>query len=89
MVLLLGRRRAVGMGIHDTGAGVRDRDMNWLAFEVGLLSTMAGRHRRMVWGAIRKLVVLSACVVMGMAYVDRWMMSSSRYVYQPVRRGYA
>ena len=46
MLLLLRRRRAVGMDIHDAGAGVRESaSMNWLALacvEVGLLSQWRG-----------------------------------------------
>lgn len=30
MMLLCWRRRAVGMDIHDAGAGVRERNMGWL-----------------------------------------------------------
>jgi hypothetical protein len=46
-LVVLRRRRAVGMDIHDTGAGVRERDMNWLGWlSSGAAFAMAGRDRR-------------------------------------------
>jgi hypothetical protein len=65
-VLLLGlvvlrRRRAVGMDIHDTGAGVRERDMNWLGWlSSGAAFAIAGRDRRIGmarWWRLRCVIV--------------------------------
>jgi hypothetical protein len=67
LVVVLRRRRAVGMDIHDTGAGVRERDMNWLACEVGLLSQWRGETGGGMGRGGGGFAVLSAGVVMGTA----------------------
>jgi hypothetical protein len=64
VVVVLRRRRAVGMDIHDTGAGVRERDMNWLACEVGLLSQWRGETGGGMGRGGGGFAVLSAGVVM-------------------------
>jgi hypothetical protein len=63
-LVVLRRRRAVGMDIHDTGAGDRERDMNWLACEVG---QWRGETGGLVWRGGGGFAVLSAGVVMGTA----------------------